>query len=122
MIDWEFCYTAPASFLSSPPWWLIGTEPFEWKEEDVQDYEAKLEVFLKVLEEEEDRIGAKRTLSSLMRKCKHDGTFWYNLAIREYFPLARIMKHCVYTHPFRTQWIPLLFRWTPATIHRLRDL
>ncbi|KAJ9130316.1 Phosphotransferase enzyme family protein [Pleurostoma richardsiae] len=100
VLDWEFSYAAPASFLYSPPSWLIGSEPFEWKDEDVRIYKGKVEIFLRLLEEEEDCCGLGRTLSSLMRESMRDGTFWYNLAIRESFPLADLMEHCLDAEPF----------------------
>lgn len=101
VIDWEFCYAAPATFLCSPPWWFTGTEPFEWNDHDLVDYNANLEVFLKLLEEEEGCYALGDTLSSLMRESRRDGTFWYNLAIWESFPLAEVMRHCLATEPFQ---------------------
>lgn len=92
VIDWEFCYAAPSSFLKSPPLWLIGTDPFEW--EDTQEYESRLHTFLEVLEDEENVAGFDCQLSSCMRRSWADGTFWYNTAVREPFLLAKIMKHC----------------------------
>lgn len=102
ILDWEFCYAAPSTFLCSPPWWLIGTEPFEWSNRDLENYDAKLDVFLKLLEEEE----GGHTLSSLMREFRRDGTFWYNLALRESFPLAEVMRHCLDTKPFQNLQLP----------------
>ncbi|KAF2691827.1 hypothetical protein K458DRAFT_381672 [Lentithecium fluviatile CBS 122367] len=105
IIDWEFCYAATAAFFCSPPWWLTGTEPFEWSDGDLEKYDAKLEVFLELLEEE-GRHGLKHTLFSLMRKFRQDGIFWYNLAIRESFPLAGVMRHCLDTKPFQNLQSP----------------
>lgn len=103
IIDLEFTYAAPASFLCSPPWWLTGTEPFEWNKEDEQDFEVKLKMFLIELEEEETARGeAGHTLSNLMRRCMDDGTFWYNMAVRESMKLAEIMRHCIHTEPFQS--------------------
>ncbi|ODA83167.1 hypothetical protein RJ55_01678 [Drechmeria coniospora] len=95
VLDWEFCYVAPQSFLCSPPSWLIGTEPFEWKDDDVAYFTEKVGLFLSLLgEEEEKRDENDHRLSHLMRDSMRDGTFWFNLAIRESFPLSDIMSHC----------------------------
>lgn len=94
VLDWEFCYVAPQSFLCSPPSWLIGSEPFEWKDNDISFYKDQVNLFLELLEEEEDRYRVDHSVSCLMRESMRDGTFWYNLAIRESFPLSDIMSHC----------------------------
>ncbi|KAM4058868.1 hypothetical protein HRG_008249 [Hirsutella rhossiliensis] len=102
VLDWEFCYVAPRSFLCSPPSWLIGTEPFEWKDTDVSFYKDQLSLFLELLEEEEERCQADHALSRLMRQSMRDGAFWYNLATRESFPLSDIMSHCQDIEAFQT--------------------
>ncbi|RDA84849.1 hypothetical protein CP532_2069 [Ophiocordyceps camponoti-leonardi (nom. inval.)] len=93
VLDWEFCYVAPQGFLCAPPYWLIGSEPFEWKESDVVFYKEKVDLFLELLEEEEERCRVDHTLSRLMRESMRDGSFWYNMAIRESFPLSDVMVH-----------------------------
>jgi len=34
------------------------------------------------------------SFSSIMQKYMDDGTFWYNLAVRESFCLRKLKKHC----------------------------
>lgn len=102
VLDWEFCYVAPQSFLCSPPSWLIGTEPFEWKDDDVSFYKDQVNLFFELLEEEEDRYHTDHALSRLMRESMRDGAFWYNLAIRESFPLSDILSHCQGIEAFQT--------------------
>ncbi|KJZ71313.1 hypothetical protein HIM_09287 [Hirsutella minnesotensis 3608] len=94
VLDWEFCYVAPQSFLCSPPSWLIGSEPFEWKDCDVSFYKEQVDLFLALLEEEEEKRHIDHELSRLMRESMQDGAFWYNLAVRESFPLSDILAHC----------------------------
>lgn len=99
IIDWEFCYAAPSTFLKCPPNWLIGEEPFEW--EDSQNYEAHLLTFLELLEQEELAAGFDNDFSACMRKYWGDGTFWFNMAVLESLPLAKVMKHCWHLFPNR---------------------
>ncbi|RCI16584.1 hypothetical protein L249_3318 [Ophiocordyceps polyrhachis-furcata BCC 54312] len=102
VLDWEFCYVAPQSFLCSPPSWLIGSEPFEWKDGDVSFFKDQVNLFLELLEEEEDRHHVDHALSRLMRESMRNGEFWYNLAVRESFPLSDILSHCQDIETFRT--------------------
>lgn len=94
VLDWEFSYSAPASFLQSPPSWLIGLEPFEFEEDDLRDYDQKLDLFIELLSREEGEAHCGNDLSTAMRKFRDDGTFWFNIAVREPFPLKRIMQQC----------------------------
>ncbi|KAF2279969.1 uncharacterized protein EI97DRAFT_477474 [Westerdykella ornata] len=105
IIDWEVTYAAPAGFLAGPPWWITGTEPFEWNEEDGRHFNGKWEMFVAELEEEERVRGeTEHEVSRSMKRCMADGTFWYNLAIRESMKLAEVIRHCVDTEPFRSFW------------------
>ncbi|RDA95607.1 hypothetical protein CP533_1157 [Ophiocordyceps camponoti-saundersi (nom. inval.)] len=107
VLDWEFCYVAPQTFLCSPPSWLIGSEPFEWKDDDVVFYKDQVNLFLELLEEEEERCHVDHTVSRLMRESMRDGAFWYNLAVRECFPLSEIMTHCRDIGVFRTAFLSM---------------
>ncbi|KAK8213130.1 kinase-like domain-containing protein [Phyllosticta paracitricarpa] len=103
IIDFEFTYAAPASFLGSPPWWLAGTEPFEWNDHDKKDYEAKMDMFIDELEQEETaRNDHAHALSRFMRQCWANGFFWYNVAVRESVKLPQVMMHCLHIEPFRS--------------------
>lgn len=93
IIDWEFCYAAPRSFLTSPPEWIIGLEPFEWNKDELQEFDRCLGVFLEVLREEETAGQYTNNLSDSMEKHRIDETFWLNLAAREPFVLKPIMQH-----------------------------
>lgn len=101
IIDWEWCYVAPFQFTYAPPRWLLLKEPAYWnsnpdKEDLLSIYLPKLELFLRVLEEQEQRHQSLRgyntdtSLSSLMRQSMADKTFWFNEAARDSFALDRI--------------------------------
>ncbi|KAK8247831.1 hypothetical protein HDK77DRAFT_210593 [Phyllosticta capitalensis] len=102
IIDLEFTYAAPASFLGSPPWWIVGTEPFEWDDEDKKDYGVKVDMFIDELEKEEKSRKVEQTHSQFMRQCWSDGSFWYNFAVRECSELKDVMKLCLDMEPFRS--------------------
>lgn len=105
VIDWEWSYFVPASFASDPPWWLLLAKP-EYDSDGfdswVERYPAQLEIFLKMLEEEEKEPAqpkkasiteklAKvnlqdsdtRPLSVRMRESWETGDFWINYAARK---------------------------------------
>ncbi|KAB5580948.1 hypothetical protein GE09DRAFT_1213383 [Coniochaeta sp. 2T2.1] len=103
VIDWEWSCFAPASYASDPPWWLICTKPdfdvigFDsWCER----YQVHLDVWLKVLEEEEEKFNQAnlssrlagmsirggtedKPLSARMRENWDSGSFWVNFAARK---------------------------------------
>lgn len=93
IIDWEWAYAAPTQFSYCPPSWLILERPTTWRDEEQQLYEAKLEIFLECLEQEERkrqdetslRLRADQSMSSLMRKSYEDGTFWFIILLQEAF-------------------------------------
>lgn len=90
--DWEFTYTAPSEYQCCLASWLILSKPHTWSHEDHDRYSRQLDLFLRVLEEEEDRradtTAAGRVaepaarLSSVMRRGWVDGTFWFVLCAR----------------------------------------
>jgi hypothetical protein len=58
IIDWEWCYAAPFQFTYAPPRWLLLKEPAYWnsnpdREDLLNAYLPKLELFLRILEEQE---------------------------------------------------------------------
>jgi hypothetical protein len=93
VIDWEFCYAAPAQFSSSPPWWLLLDRPDEWLSRISPDdflrlYTPKFELFSRIIEEKESaRAGCSTNhpseqLSAQMRHSMESRTVWFNLAAR----------------------------------------
>jgi len=93
VIDWEWSYAGPCQLFSSPPHWLLLDAPNHWFKDDdlvVARYEKYLEIFLKILEEEEEgsllsNIPLDKRLSGLMRECKEDGRMWFHYIIRQGF-------------------------------------
>jgi len=95
VIDWEFCYAAPAEFTHSPPWWLLIETPECYPRPSsststaldafLAAYAPRLETFLRVLEAREHARGLEGTgwLSDRMRQSWADRTFWVGLAARK---------------------------------------
>jgi hypothetical protein len=93
VIDWEWSYFAPSSFVSDPPWWLIVFKPdFDIISFDCWclRYPPQLDVFLQVLQEEERKLGMaggtdteSKPLSVRMRENWDSGAFWVNYAARK---------------------------------------
>lgn len=94
VLNFEFWYIAPAQFLNSPPPWLTLKEPWEWDQNDEEEYKVKLRSYTKIMEEEEEVSGRDHSFSYLMQRYMDDGTFWYNLAVRKSLYLSQLMKHC----------------------------
>jgi hypothetical protein len=74
IIDWEFCYAAPAEFTYNPPWWLLLIFPNDW-ENGLDDFFATYfswhKVFLDALRECEDETIVKGTLVEAQRLTEH---------------------------------------------------
>ena len=92
VIDWEWSYAGPCQLFSSPPHWLLLDSPNHWFKDDdgvAARYEKSLEMFLKILEEEEgvtlSDVPLDERLSGLMRECKEDGRMWFHYIIRQGF-------------------------------------
>lgn len=96
IIDWEYCYAAPAEFAHCSPWWLLLARPDDW-ESGLDDFVAQFlprhEIFLEILRECEqdvmDRQGVlprqEKRLSEHMRQSVETGLFWFCLAARSSF-------------------------------------
>lgn len=81
--DWEFTYAAPAEYQCSLASWLILSKPHTWSQEDYNLYSTQLDLFLQILEEEENKrpgtgliAKPESRLSKVIRQGKLDGTFW----------------------------------------------
>ncbi|EEP78376.1 predicted protein [Uncinocarpus reesii 1704] len=90
VIDWEFCYAAPAQFSASPPPWLLLKPISHWVEDEglqafLDAYIPKFNVFLQALQEHEAQqqfINPDKILSKRMRDSLENRTVWFNFAIR----------------------------------------
>ncbi|PGH10637.1 hypothetical protein AJ79_05351 [Helicocarpus griseus UAMH5409] len=89
VIDWEFCYAAPAEFSHCSPWWLLLARPETWNagiDDFLAHYMPRQKIFLEVLRDCENELnqngsifGSPR-LSELMAQSIEDGSFWVSLA------------------------------------------
>ncbi|KAH9216250.1 hypothetical protein DL95DRAFT_522797 [Leptodontidium sp. 2 PMI_412] len=77
IIDWDFCYIAPAQFLYSPPLGLTPFDMLECNDDELEVFKSGFNKFIRVLR------GKDAVLSGLMEECMDDGTFWYNQAVQE---------------------------------------
>jgi hypothetical protein len=92
VIDWEWSYAGPCQLFCSPPHWLLLDSPNYWFKDDnsvVTRYEKALEMFLRILGEEEREtlkdVPLDERPSALMRECKEDGRKWFHCIIRQGF-------------------------------------
>ncbi|KAJ5096308.1 phosphotransferase enzyme family protein [Penicillium alfredii] len=58
VVDWEFCYAAPAQFAGSIPWWLLLDRPHTIIDKKgagdfLAEFLPKAEVFLQALQQRE---------------------------------------------------------------------
>src|SRR5947207_1359602 len=82
-VDWEWAGAAPYQMLCSPPRWLLFKPPIDWESTQqsklIERYMACFQVFLRVLQEEEERnreyVQTSERMSSLMRSAMNDGKF-----------------------------------------------
>jgi len=87
--DWEFTYTAPSEYQCCLASWLILSKPHTWSQEDYNLYSTQLDIFLPILEEEENKradtgliVKPASRLSNVIRRGWLDGTFWFVLCAR----------------------------------------
>lgn len=108
VIDWEFCYAAPAQFLASPPRWLLLKYVDHWVLDEGLDsflsaYMPKFELFLQTLEAHEAAeknyasesvhpisTSSHQKLSTRMRESLESRQAWFNIAILEPFSIDSI--------------------------------
>lgn len=89
VVNWEFCYSAPVQFASTIPCWLLPQTPDRMIESQghasfIEAYLPKADLFLRVLERQENRRGqdSDGQLSTRMRRSIEDNSAWFNLACR----------------------------------------
>jgi len=93
VIDWEWSYAGPCQLFCSPPHWLLLDSPNYWFNDHdrvAARYERSLEMFLRILEEEEGaQLGDDTTqlekLSALMREGREGGRMWFHSIVRQGF-------------------------------------
>ncbi|KAJ3549634.1 hypothetical protein NM208_g403 [Fusarium decemcellulare] len=101
VLDFEFTNAMPAQFTYDPPWWLLLSGPEVWLDrgsiQEFRDqYEPRMEQFLKALELLEDESVSreqhlvKGRLSTRMRDSWRSGRFWFDYAARKSFELDAV--------------------------------
>jgi hypothetical protein len=88
VIDWEWSYIGPHQFFWYPPRWLLMETPNirnvdEFYEQQLTRYGRYLEMFVRILEEEEEKTPGGNVLvekrgSMLMREYKTGGWMWFH--------------------------------------------
>lgn len=91
VIDLEWSYVGPAQLLGTAPWWLLLRSPNLWRIDDTDAGGAKarffryLEIFERVLEEEEQKAGHQdKQLSTLVKQSRINGTLWLHIILKEW--------------------------------------
>ncbi|KAL1877813.1 hypothetical protein Plec18167_004782 [Paecilomyces lecythidis] len=88
IIDWEYCYVAPAEFTYCSPWWLLLKHPDDWDDLTtfLREYIPRHDLFIEVLRDEENDmirrgdISEQKRLSVGMAESLRNGHFWFCLA------------------------------------------
>ncbi|KAJ5225884.1 hypothetical protein N7468_007109 [Penicillium chermesinum] len=95
VVDIEWVYAGPAQLFGSAPWWLLLDRPVndEWDFEAGEAPKATdryfkcLEVFIRVLEEEETRMkeSGQRELTELVKWSRDEGAMWLHMLLSSGF-------------------------------------
>ena len=109
VVDLEWVYAGPAQLFASAPWWLLLDRPvnedwdFQGDEapEHADRYFKCLEIFKRVLEEEESKIvgNEKKELSELVKWSEDSGAMWLHMLLSSgffdspSFPCMQLRKH-----------------------------
>jgi hypothetical protein len=89
VVDFEWSYVGPAQLFGSAPWWLLQDRLNNWDtdldEEELPEilarYQRYLEIYKRVLEEEEEMSGGEKALSDLVRRSKDSGAMWLHMIL-----------------------------------------
>ncbi|KAK2757120.1 hypothetical protein FQN54_005090 [Arachnomyces sp. PD_36] len=114
VVDLEWSYIGPAQLFGSAPWWLLQDRPVHsaWDCKDgkppeiASRYFKCLEIFTRVLEEEEAKMPGHEEgeLSSLVRWSQSSGAMWLHMLLlsgfndHRSFPFTQLRRH------FGTEW------------------
>lgn len=111
VVDLEWVYAGPAQLFASAPWWLLVDRPVneEWdfngdEAPEVTDrYFKHLEIFKRVLEEEESKMlemdKDTKKISELMKWSEDSGAMWFHMLVScgffdsSTFPCMQLRKH-----------------------------
>lgn len=107
VVDLEWSYSGPAQLSGSAPWWLLMSRPTEQEWDSDQDAEIRrryfkhLEIFKRVLEEEEASMtgGENKALSTLVHWSETSGAMWMHMLLASgfnhdrSFPFDELKRH-----------------------------
>lgn len=111
VVDLEWTYAGPAQMFASAPWWLLMDRPvnetwdFDGEEapEVTDRYFKHLEIFKRVLEEEESKMTEgdkdKKEVSELVKWSEDSGAMWFHMLLTcgffdsPGFPCMQLRKH-----------------------------
>lgn len=108
-MDFEWSYVGPAQLFGSAPWWLLQDRPvnstWDCEGDEPPEIAARyfkcLEIFTRVLEEEEAKIPEhkERELSSLVKWSQASGAMWLHMLLSSgfnsprSFPFTMLRRH-----------------------------
>ena len=109
VVDFEWSYIGPAQIFGTAPWWLLQDRPANsaWDYKDGKPpeiagrYFKYLEIFIRVLEEEEAKMPGyeDRELSSLVKWSQDSGAMWLHMLLlsgfndHRNFPFTQLRQH-----------------------------
>lgn len=109
VVDLEWSYIGPAQLFGSAPWWLLRDRPvntaWDFQADEPPKHAARyfkyLDVFIRVLEEEEAKIPAheEKELSSLVKWSQASGAMWVHMLLttgfigHRTFPFKQLRLH-----------------------------
>jgi hypothetical protein len=108
LVDLEWSYVGPAQLFGSAPWWLLGirlNNVDTYYDKDYPETAARflkyLEIFKRVLGEEEERISGigGKEFSKLVEWSEASGTMWFHMLLScgfnhpENLPFVQLQRH-----------------------------
>jgi hypothetical protein len=108
VVDFEWSYIGPAQLFGSAPWWLLMSRPTNQQWDCDEDDSIKigvryfkcLEIFKRVLEEEEGITGCEdKELSQLVHWSEQSGAMWIHMLLTSgfnhphSFPFSKLVLH-----------------------------
>jgi len=108
VVDFEWSYVGPAQLFGSAPWWLLQDRLNNWDTYDDKEqvpeilarYQRYLQIFKRVLEEEEEKMsGGDKALFDLVKRSENSGSMWLHMVLswgfncRETLPFSQLKHH-----------------------------
>jgi hypothetical protein len=107
LVDLEWSYIGPAQLFGSAPWWLLMDRPtnqawdcYEGEPTGITSrYFRYLDIFTRILEEEEAKMHGNKELSELVRWSERSGAMWVHMLLAtgfngpSTFPFVQLTQH-----------------------------